>query len=229
MSMRDSDTKLCTGSIDALTSGDARMVARPVTEPSAQPVRRIRITDFFAAKRDARAVGDADQLRPVHRQPLRPGRGLGAAGRRLGRQQRLRLRDHPAGHRRRAVTPGPRGGEVHQTGLRDRRPALRFLRGRPVAGPGDRHPVHEGGRLPRGEVRGRRSGRRADPQSHRRGRPGDGPHRFHSAERAPTRRLSGAGPRRRRRPDCWPTLTPWPTPAPSAWCWRWCRAIWRGR
>jgi 3-methyl-2-oxobutanoate hydroxymethyltransferase len=29
------------------------MVAPPVTEPSAQPVRRIRITDFFAAKRDA--------------------------------------------------------------------------------------------------------------------------------------------------------------------------------
>jgi 3-methyl-2-oxobutanoate hydroxymethyltransferase len=29
------------------------LVAPPVTEPSAQPVRRIRITDFFAAKRDA--------------------------------------------------------------------------------------------------------------------------------------------------------------------------------
>src|SRR6188472_2760685 len=28
------------------------MVAPPVTEPSAQPVRRIRITDFFVAKRE---------------------------------------------------------------------------------------------------------------------------------------------------------------------------------
>ena len=43
-----------------------------------------------------RALADAHRLRHVHRRDLRRGRDPGAARRRLGGQQRLRLRQHPA-------------------------------------------------------------------------------------------------------------------------------------
>ena len=175
------------------------------------------------------ALGDAHQLRPVHRRAVRRGRRLGAAGRRLGGQQRLRLRDHAAGHGRRAAAAGPGRGPVHPAGLRGRRPAVRLLRGRPVTGAGDRHPVHEGGRLPRGEVRGRRTGRRR--RSARSPTPASRSWATSASPRRASTSSAATGSRAAATPpnSCWPTPMRWPTPARSAWCWRWCRASWPSR
>ena len=52
--------------------------------------------------------------------------------------------------------------------------------------------------------------------------PGDGPHRFHPAERERPRRLPRAGPRRRRRADHPRRDRRCRRPARSPWCWRWC-------
>ena len=46
-----------------------------------------------------------------------------------------------------------------------------------------------------------------------------------STSSADTGYRAGAPPRR----SCWPTLMPWRTRAPSAWCWRWCPATWPSR
>ena len=144
-------------------------------------------------------MGDAHGLRHVHRRDLRRGRHPRAARRRQRRQQRLRLRDHGAGHGR-PPRPAVQGrDELGQARDGRRRPAVRLLPGQPPAGARHRDPVHEGGHGPRGQARGRQAdgsrGRAAGARRH----PGHGPHRLHPAERARARRLQGAGPRLRGR------------------------------
>ena len=74
------------------------------------------------------AVGDADQLRPVHGGPVRTGRSRSPAHRRFRSEQRLRPRDHPAGHRRRTHSTGPSRRIGDEPRTHRRRPALRQLR-----------------------------------------------------------------------------------------------------
>ena len=155
---------------------------------------------------------------------LRRGRHPGAAGRRLGRQQRLRLRDHRAGHRRRAAAAGPRRRPRRRSArwssptcrsARTRRArrrrcdtAVRFMK------EGGAHAV---------KLEGGARGGAADRGARRRRHPGDGAHRLHAAERAHPRRLPGAGPRRAAPSRCSPTRAPSRRRARSRWCWRWCR------
>ena len=73
------------------------------------------------------AVGDADQLRPVHGRIVRAGRRRGAAGRRFRSEQRLRPRHDPAGDRRRADSPGSCSRLGDDARTHRRRPALRQL------------------------------------------------------------------------------------------------------
>ncbi len=143
-----------------------------------------------------RTVGRCSPVRPVHRRDLRPGRRPGAAGRRLGREQRVRLRDHPAGDRRGAAAAGAGRGRATQHALvvgdlpfgsyeegptQALRTAVRFMK------EGGCHAVKlEGGRRCAAADRGYRRCRHS----------GDGAHRVHPAERAHPRRLPGAGPGR---------------------------------
>ena len=78
-----------------------------------------------------------------------------------------------------------------------RRPAVRLLRG--VRRAGDRHraPLRQGGRLRRGQARGRRDQRPARPRHRRAGHPGHGPRRPDAADRDRARRLPRPGPHRR--------------------------------
>ena len=155
------------------------------------------------------------------------GRHPGAAGRRLRRQQRLRATrppcrspstsccrwsapwsGRPSGRWSSATCRSARTRRAPAQALRT---AVRFMK------EGGCHAVKlEGGRrcVPpdRGDDRGRH--------------PGDGARRVHPAERAPTGRLPGAGPRRRGRGGARRRPCGGRGRARSRWCWRWCRARW---
>ena len=159
----------------------------------------------------------------LHRRDLRRGRDPGAARRRLGRQQRLRLRQHPARDGRRAAAAGQGRGAGDEERARRRGPAVRQLPDRPRAGADDLLPVHEGGRGARRQAGGRGAVRPAGRGAGRVGHPGDGAPRVHPAERARARRVSGS--RAAATPGSGSSRTRWRCrrPGRSRWCWRWCR------
>ena len=167
----------------------------------AAPAKRIRTQHLREMKGRGRAVRDAHGVRHVHRPDLRRGRHRGPARRRQCLQQRLRQRDLAARHRRRADPADPRRVAVGDAVAGGRRPALRLLPALPRAGLRHGRPVHEGGRRPRREARGRARDGAPDRAAQPRRRTRHGAHRLHPAERARPRRLPGAGPRRDRRPD----------------------------
>ena len=76
-----------------------------------------------------RKMADADRLRRPHRAHLRRSRHPGPAGRRLGRDGRVRARDHDPGHAGRPDPADRGGGPRHQPGHGRRRPAVRLLPG----------------------------------------------------------------------------------------------------
>ena len=76
-------------------------------------------------------VGHAHGLRLLDRPHFRRRRYPGAAGRRLRRQRRVRLRHHRADLGRRTDPAGPRRGARRPARAGGRRPAVRQLRGRP--------------------------------------------------------------------------------------------------
>ncbi len=176
--------------------------------------------DEGARREDHHAHG----VRHVHRRDLRRGRHRPAAGRRLRLQQRLRQRDLAARHGRRAAPPDPRRGAVGEARDGRRRPAVRQLPGLARAGLPHRRALHEGGRRPLRQARGRRRDGARHREVHARRHPRDGAHRLHPAERAHARRLPRAGPRRRQRPRSSPTPAPCRRPARSRSSWRWCPA-----
>ncbi|CAA9380200.1 MAG: 3-methyl-2-oxobutanoate hydroxymethyltransferase, partial [uncultured Nocardioides sp.] len=148
--------------------------------------------DEGARREDHHAHG----VRHVHRRHLRRGRHRAAAGGRLRVQQRAGQRDLPPDHRRRAPPPDPGRRPVREARDGRRRPPVRLLPGEPGAGLPHRRALHEGGRRPLRQARGRCRDGAGDREVHPRRHPRDGTHRLHPAERAHAGRLPRPGTRR---------------------------------
>ena len=98
------------------------------------------------------------------------------------------------GRARRAARARARHAPRAAHALPGRRPALRLLRGLRRAGGADGLPLRQGGRLRRGQARGRRAGERRARSGHRAGRhPGHGPRRPDAADLDRPGRLPRAG------------------------------------
>ncbi|CAA9536018.1 MAG: 3-methyl-2-oxobutanoate hydroxymethyltransferase, partial [uncultured Solirubrobacteraceae bacterium] len=166
------------------------------------PERRVApADDAAAAHRDEaarRADRDGDRVRLPQRARRRHRRRRPRAGRRLRGDDRPRLRQHRPGGARRAAHACQGRPARAEDAVPRRRPALRLVRGLRRAGGADRVPLRQGGRLRRGQARGRRHDLgRPRPGDHARRHPGHGPRRPDPADRDGARRLPRPGAQRR--------------------------------
>ena len=173
----------------------------------ARPARRFEPADDASAaageEAHRRADRDGHGVRLPERARRRGCRRRPRPDRRLGRDDGARLPVDGRGGARRAARPGARRAARAEDPVPRRRPAVRVLRGERRAGRADRDAVRQGGRLRRGEARGRRrDAGRAGARDRACRHPRDGPCRPDAADVDRARRLQGAGPQRRRgQPD----------------------------